>query len=185
MTVKLSSRGCRRTKLCRPRPICRRYDAGSSRANCLGVRLSVPVTRFERDTLAIVLREPSVGGILIGKHFQMVGMIDPVRIGNYRESPTFCRHYRSCMEAAATAGARTRIRAKNMMRRLRPRLLVARRAFLTASGKLLFKSILRCKVALGMKRTRHQLAPAVPMQKVIDRAVAGCVRARSPSCTPP
>jgi len=25
-----------------------------------------------------------VGGILIGKHFQMVGMIDPVRIGNYR-----------------------------------------------------------------------------------------------------
>jgi hypothetical protein len=31
-----------------------------------------------------VLREPSVGGILIGKHFQMVGMIDPVRIGNYR-----------------------------------------------------------------------------------------------------
>jgi hypothetical protein len=40
--------------------------------------LSVPVTRFERDTLAIVLSEPSVGGILIGKHFQMVGMIDPV-----------------------------------------------------------------------------------------------------------
>src|SRR5580704_17337595 len=26
-----------------------------------------------------------------------------------------------------------------------------------------------------MKRTRHQLAPAVPMQKIIDRAVAGCV----------
>jgi hypothetical protein len=34
-------------------------------------------TIFERDTLAIVLREPSVGGILIGKHFQMVGMTDP------------------------------------------------------------------------------------------------------------
>jgi hypothetical protein len=36
-----------------------------------------------------------------------------------------------------------------------------------------FKSILRREVALGMKRTRHQLAPAVPMQEVVDRAVAG------------
>ena len=89
MTVKLSSRGCRRTKLCRPRPICRRYDAGSSRANCRYVRLSVPVTRFERDTLAIVLREPSVGSILIGKHFQTVGMIDPV-IGIARPNLSGC-----------------------------------------------------------------------------------------------
>jgi hypothetical protein len=38
-----------------------------------------------------------------------------------------------------------------------------------------FKSILRCKVALGIKRTRHQLAPALPVQKIMDRAVAGCV----------
>jgi hypothetical protein len=28
--------------------------------------------------LVIVLREPSVGGVLIGKHFQLVGMTDPV-----------------------------------------------------------------------------------------------------------
>jgi hypothetical protein len=28
---------------------------------------------------------------------------------------------------------------------------------------------------LGMKRTRHQLAPAMPGQKVVDRAVAGLV----------
>ena len=26
-----------------------------------------------------------------------------------------------------------------------------------------------------MKRTRHQLAPAMPRQKIVDRAVAGCV----------
>jgi hypothetical protein len=38
-----------------------------------------------------------------------------------------------------------------------------------------FKGILRCKVALGIKRTRHQLAPALPVQKIMDRAVAGCV----------
>jgi hypothetical protein len=31
------------------------------------------------------------------------------------------------------------------------------------------------EVLAEMKRTRHQLAPAVPVQKVIDRAVAGCV----------
>src|SRR5262249_50510168 len=36
-----------------------------------------------------------------------------------------------------------------------------------------FKGILRRQVALGMKRSRHQLAPAVPVQEVIDRAVAG------------
>jgi hypothetical protein len=51
--------------------------------------LSVPVTRFERDTLAIVLREPSVGSILIGKHFQTVGMIDPV-IGIARPNLSGC-----------------------------------------------------------------------------------------------
>jgi hypothetical protein len=38
-----------------------------------------------------------------------------------------------------------------------------------------FKSILSREVAFGMKRTRHQLAPAMPGQKIIDRAVAGCV----------
>src|SRR6516162_4862976 len=68
-----------------------------------------------------------------------------------------------------------RASSANMMRNRRPRRSATRRAFLTASGKPFFKSILRRQVALGMKRTRHQLAPAVPVQKVIDRAVAGCV----------
>jgi hypothetical protein len=32
-----------------------------------------------------------------------------------------------------------------------------------------FKSVLSRDVAFGMKWTRHQLAPAMPSQKVIDR----------------
>ena len=63
----------------------------------------------------------------------------------------------------------------NMIRSCRLRRAAARRAFLTASGKPFFKSILRCKVTFGMKWTRHQFAPAVPVQQVIDRAVAGYV----------
>src|SRR5262245_47788309 len=63
----------------------------------------------------------------------------------------------------------------NMMRKRRPRRAAARRASLTAAGKPFFKSILRRQVALGMKRTWHQLAPAVSVQQVIDRAVAGRV----------
>src|SRR5262245_23856763 len=63
----------------------------------------------------------------------------------------------------------------NMMRSRRPRRAAARRALLTASGKPFFKSILRREVALGMKRTRHQLTPTMPVQQVIDRAVAGRV----------
>jgi hypothetical protein len=38
-----------------------------------------------------------------------------------------------------------------------------------------FKSVLSRDVASGVKRTRHQLAPAVPRQKIIDRALAGFV----------
>src|SRR4030081_2039470 len=38
-----------------------------------------------------------------------------------------------------------------------------------------FKSVLSRDVALGVKQTRHQLAPAVPGQKIIDCAVAGFV----------
>src|SRR5271166_143494 len=38
-----------------------------------------------------------------------------------------------------------------------------------------FKSILRREVPLGMERARHQLTPAMPMQKVVHRAVAGWV----------
>src|SRR5215475_6420501 len=68
-----------------------------------------------------------------------------------------------------------RASSTNMMRSRRPRRAAARCAFRTASGKPFFKSILRRKVALGMKRTRRQLAPAMPMQQVVDRAVAGRV----------
>src|SRR5947209_15972301 len=66
-----------------------------------------------------------------------------------------------------------RASSANMIRSCRPRRAAARLAFLTASGKPFFKSILRREVALGMKRTRHQLAPAVPLQEVVDRVVAG------------
>src|SRR5262249_29708072 len=63
----------------------------------------------------------------------------------------------------------------NMMRKRRPRRAAARRALLTASGKPFFKSILRRGVALGMKRTRHQLTPTGSVQQVVNRAVAGWV----------
>src|SRR5580704_12473027 len=36
-----------------------------------------------------------------------------------------------------------------------------------------FKGILRLNVTLRMKRTRHQLAPAMPVEEIIDGAVAG------------
>jgi hypothetical protein len=36
-------------------------------------------------------------------------------------------------------------------------------------------SVLSREVAFGMKRTRHQLAPAMPSQKIVNRAVAGCM----------
>src|SRR5271165_6666869 len=84
------------------------------------------------------------------------------------------------MPAGAQHGRGRFIRPKrassaNMIRRRRPRLAAARLAFLTAFGKPFFKSVLSGKVAFGMKWARHQLAPAVPSQKVIDRAVAGWV----------
>jgi hypothetical protein len=62
-----------------------------------------------------------------------------------------------------------------MMRKRRPRLAAARRAFLTASGKFFFEGVLCRAVTVGMKRTRHQLAPAMPVQQIVDRAVAGFV----------
>ena len=61
------------------------------------------------------------------------------------------------------------------MRKRRPRLAAARRAFLTAFGNSFFKGVLSRDIAFGMKRTRHQLAPAMPGQKIVDRAVAGLV----------
>src|SRR6202022_1311150 len=68
-----------------------------------------------------------------------------------------------------------RASSANRIRKRRPRLAAARLAFLTAFGKPFFKSVLSRDVASGVKRTRHQLAPAVPGQKIIDRALAGFV----------
>ena len=61
------------------------------------------------------------------------------------------------------------------MRKRRPRLAAARRAFLTAFGNAFFKGGLSRNAAFGMKRTRHQLAPAMPGKKIVDRALAGLV----------
>src|SRR5665811_1580088 len=68
-----------------------------------------------------------------------------------------------------------RASSANMIRKRRPRLAAARLAFFTALGKPFFKSVLSRDVAFGMKWPRHQLAPAMPGQKIIDRAVAGLV----------
>src|SRR5260221_9846329 len=68
-----------------------------------------------------------------------------------------------------------RASSTNRMRRRRPARAAARLASVTASGKPFFKSILCREIALGMKRTRHQLTPAVSVQEIIDRAVAGRV----------
>ena len=61
------------------------------------------------------------------------------------------------------------------MRKPQPRPAATRRACFTAFGKPFFKSFLSRRVTLGMKRTRHQLAPAMPVQKIVDCAVAGRV----------
>src|SRR5215831_7697717 len=66
-----------------------------------------------------------------------------------------------------------RASSANMTRKLQPRLAAIRRARFTASGKPFFKRVLSRKVALRMKWSRHQLAPAMPGQQIIDRAVAG------------
>src|SRR5580704_2611074 len=66
-----------------------------------------------------------------------------------------------------------RASSANMIRRWRPRLAAAARARLTARAKPFFKGILRLNVTLRMKRTRHQLAPAMPVEEIIDGAVAG------------
>src|SRR6266550_3193344 len=68
-----------------------------------------------------------------------------------------------------------RASSANMIRKRRPRLAAARRAFLTASGNPFFKGVLRRTITIGMKRTRHQFAPAMPMQQIVDRAIAGFV----------
>src|SRR5215472_9700112 len=64
-----------------------------------------------------------------------------------------------------------RASSANMMRSRRPR----RAAGLSSQRQesCFFKSILRFQVTLGMKRPRHQLAPVVPVEQIIDRAVAG------------
>ena len=66
-----------------------------------------------------------------------------------------------------------RASSANMTRMCRLRRAAVRRAFSQHQESRFFKSILCRKVALGMKRARHQLAPAVPVQEIIHRAVAG------------
>src|SRR5215467_12795200 len=68
-----------------------------------------------------------------------------------------------------------RASSANMIRKRRPRAVAARRAFRTAAQNRFFKCILRLHVPVGMKRARHQLAPAVPIQETIYGAVAGWV----------
>src|SRR5215468_10549419 len=66
-----------------------------------------------------------------------------------------------------------RASSANMTRKPRPRLAAIRWARFTARGKPFFKSVLSLDVTLWMKWTRHQLAPAMPGQEIVDRAVAG------------
>src|ERR1700681_4255061 len=72
------------------------------------------------------------------------------------------------------------------LRRLKPLIPTFSPAFHSAMPSMLtcctsdlkrrfFKSVLSRDVAFGMERTRHQLAPAMPGQKIVDRAVAGLV----------
>jgi hypothetical protein len=65
-----------------------------------------------------------------------------------------------------------------MMRRRRPRRVAARGGLVPARGKAFFSLVFGFHIALRMKRTRHQLAPAVPVKKIVDRAVAGLVANR-------
>src|SRR5262249_39430458 len=70
--------------------------------------------------------------------------------------------------------------ARPLTAKLRPHALSAARAERRPAGPSsqhqesgFFKSILCCEIALGMKRAWHQLPPAVSVQQVVDRAVAG------------
>ena len=66
-----------------------------------------------------------------------------------------------------------RASSANMMRRCRPRLWPPAEPASLHQESRFFKSFLRREVALGMKRPRHQLAPALPVQEIVHRAVAG------------
>src|SRR3974390_3577281 len=71
-----------------------------------------------------------------------------------------------------------RASSANMMRRRQPRLAAARRALLTAWGNPFFKGVLSRDVTLRVERPRHQLAPAMATEQIINRAVAGRVADR-------
>src|SRR6516165_2428744 len=64
-----------------------------------------------------------------------------------------------------------RASSANMIRNRRPCFAAVRLAFLTASAKLFFIVVLRLDVSVGMKGARHQLAPIVAVENVIDGAV--------------
>src|SRR6202795_2114202 len=68
-----------------------------------------------------------------------------------------------------------RASSPKMMRKQRPRLAVPGELSARHWENGFFKSVLSRNVAFGMEWTRHQLAPAMPGQKIVDRAVAGGV----------
>src|SRR5262249_11967977 len=65
-----------------------------------------------------------------------------------------------------------RASSANMIRSGRPRFAAIRLAFLTARAKPFFIFVLRFDVSVGMKRARHQLAPIVALQNIINCALA-------------
>src|SRR6266566_6679201 len=65
-----------------------------------------------------------------------------------------------------------RASSANIIRNGRPWAAARRRALVTAARNLFFKVFLRLQIPVRMKGTRHQLAPVVAGQKIVDRAVA-------------
>src|SRR6516165_7059875 len=65
-----------------------------------------------------------------------------------------------------------RASSANIIRNGRPRADARRRALVTSARNLFFKVFLRLQIPVRMKRTRHQLAPVMAGQKIVDRAVA-------------
>src|SRR5215469_3277329 len=65
-----------------------------------------------------------------------------------------------------------RASSANMTRKGRPLAAAMRRAFFTTWRNLFFIGFLCLLIPLRMKRTRHQLAPLMASQKIVDRTVA-------------
>src|ERR1700745_2130922 len=65
-----------------------------------------------------------------------------------------------------------RASSATMIRNRRPRSAAIRLAFLTASAKPFVIVVLPLDVAVGMKEARHQHAPIVAVENIVDGAVA-------------